>query len=117
MLCFLFVNSMCITHNLEESLIGDKILMLDSGQIKFNESVKKVYDEALLNGCTMWNAMDALINRPGSPANDALKEDLQEFMKLIEDQRQKLLSGRGLSAKVRQMVEDIVAHYSMLIYE
>ncbi len=38
-----------ITHNLEESLIGDKILMLDSGQIKFNESVKKVYDEALLN--------------------------------------------------------------------
>ena len=70
-------------------------------------AIQLMNDEALLNGCTMWNAMDALINRPGSPANDALKEDLQEFMKLIEDQRQKLLSGRGLSAKVRQMVEDI----------
>ena len=70
-------------------------------------AIQLMNDEALLNGCTMWNAMDSLINRPGSPANDALKEDLQEFMKLIEDQRQKLLSGRGLSAKVRQMVEDI----------
>ena len=70
-------------------------------------AIQLMNDEALLNGCTMWNAMDALINRPGSPANDSLKEDLQEFMKLIEDQRQKLLSGRGLSAKVRQMVEDI----------
>ncbi|MBO4533588.1 MAG: UvrD-helicase domain-containing protein [Treponema sp.] len=70
-------------------------------------AISLMNDEAVLNGCTMWNAMEALINRPGSPANDALKEDLADFMKLIEDQRQKLLSGRGLSAKVRQMVEDI----------
>ena len=70
-------------------------------------AIQLLNDEAVLNGCTMWNAMDALINRPGSPANDAVKEDLQEFINLIEDQRQKLLSGRGLSGKVRQMVEDI----------
>ncbi|MCR4900915.1 MAG: UvrD-helicase domain-containing protein [Treponema sp.] len=70
-------------------------------------AIQLLNDEALLNGCTMWNAMDALINRPGSPASDVLKEDLQEFINLIEDQRQKLLSGHGLSAKVRQMVEDI----------
>ena len=70
-------------------------------------TIQLLNDEALLNGCTMWNAMDALINRPGSPASDAVKEDLQEFINLIEDQRQKLLSGRGLSGKVRQMVEDI----------
>ena len=70
-------------------------------------AIQLLNDEAVLNGCTMWNAMDALINRPGSPASDVLKEDLQEFINLIEDQRQKLLSGHGLSAKVRQMVEDI----------
>ncbi len=70
-------------------------------------AIQLLNDEAVLNGCTMWNAMDALINRPGSPASDVLKEDLQEFVNLIEDQRQKLLSGHGLSAKVRQMVEDI----------
>ena len=70
-------------------------------------AIQLMNDEAVLQGCTMWNAMDALINRPGSPASDVLKEDLQEFMNLIEDQRQKLLSGRGLSAKVRQLVEDI----------
>ncbi len=70
-------------------------------------TIQLLNDEALLNGCTMWNAMDSLINRPGSPANDAIKEDLSEFMKLIEDQRQKILTGRGLSNKVRQMVEDI----------
>lgn len=70
-------------------------------------TIQLLNDEAVLQGCTMWNAMDALINRPGSPANDAIKEDLQEFMNLIEEQRQKLLTGRGLSGKVRQMVEDI----------
>ena len=70
-------------------------------------TIQMLNDEALLNGCTMWNAMDSLINRPGSPANDAVKEDLADFMKLIEDERQKILSGHGLSNKVRQMIEDI----------
>ncbi|MBO7582455.1 MAG: UvrD-helicase domain-containing protein [Treponema sp.] len=70
-------------------------------------TIQMLNDEALLNGCTMWNAMDSLISRPGSPANDAVKEDLAEFMKLIEDERQKILTGRGLSNKVRQMIEDI----------
>ena len=70
-------------------------------------AIQMLNDEALMNNCTMWNAMDSLVHRPGSPASDVVKEDLQEFMNLIEDQRQKLLSGHGLSQKVRQMVEDI----------
>ena len=70
-------------------------------------AIQMLNDEALLNSCTMWNAMDSLVRRPGSPASDAVKEDLQEFMNLIEAQRQKLLSGHGLSGKVRQLVEDI----------
>ena len=42
-------------------------------------TIQMLNDEALLNGCTMWNAMGSLINRPGSPANDAVKEDLSEL--------------------------------------
>lgn len=38
-----------ITHDLEDSLIGDNIILLDSGKIIFNEPVKKVFDEKLLN--------------------------------------------------------------------
>lgn len=70
-------------------------------------AIQLLNDEAELQGCTMWNAIISLINRKDSPANDALKDDLQEFVNLIENQRQKLLSGRGLANKVRQMVEDI----------
>lgn len=70
-------------------------------------AIQLLNDEAELQGCTMWNAIISLINRQDSPANDALKDDLQEFVNLIENQRQKLLSGRGLANKVRQMVEDI----------
>ena len=70
-------------------------------------AIKLLNDESVLQGCSMWNAMDSLIKRPDSPASDALKEDFQDFMNLIEEQRQKILSGHGLSNKVRQMVEDI----------
>ena len=64
-------------------------------------------DEAEMQGCTMWYAMLSLIQRKDSPASDALKEDMQDFMDLIEDHRGKLLSGRGLPNKVRQLVDDI----------
>ena len=37
-----------ISQNLEDSLIGDKIILLEEGKIKFNENVKKVYDEKLI---------------------------------------------------------------------
>ncbi len=70
-------------------------------------AIQLLNDEAQLQGCTMWNAIISLINRQDSPASDILKEDLQEFVNLIENHRQKLLSGRGLAAKVRQLVEDI----------
>ncbi len=70
-------------------------------------AIQLLNDEATLQGCTMWNAMISLISRLDSPASDILKEDLQTFIDLIENHRQKLLSGRGLTNKVRQLVEDI----------
>lgn len=70
-------------------------------------TIQLLNDEAILQGCTMWNSMISLCNRQDSPASETVKEDLQEFINLIENHRQKLLSGRGLSQKVRNLVEDI----------
>jgi len=70
-------------------------------------AIQMLNDEAELQGCTMWNAIISLTQRLDSPASDALKEDLQAFLEIIENHRQKLLSGRGLANKVRQLVEDI----------
>ena len=38
-----------VTHNLEDSLFGDNIILLNQGKIEYNESVKRVFDEKLLN--------------------------------------------------------------------
>lgn len=70
-------------------------------------TIQLINDEAQKHGCTMWSAINSLIKDEESTANDAIKDDLEEFVNLIEDQRQKLLSGRGLANKVRQMVETI----------
>ena len=70
-------------------------------------TIQMINDEADKHGCTLWSAINSLIKDPESVANDAIKDDLQEFVNLIEAQRQKLLSGRGLANKVRQLVEDI----------
>lgn len=59
------------------------------------------------NSCTLWNAIKYATESPLSPASDVLKEDLENFVQLIETQRQKLLSGRGLSKKVHELVEEI----------
>lgn len=70
-------------------------------------AIQLLNDEASLQGCSMWNAMISLIKRQDSPASEILKEDLSEFMNIIENHRQKLLTGRGLSQKIRQLIEDI----------
>ncbi len=70
-------------------------------------AIQLLNDEAELQGCTMWNAIISLTQRQDSPASDILKEDLQGFVDIIENHRQKLLSGRGLANKVRQLIEDI----------
>ncbi len=70
-------------------------------------AIQVINDAAELNGCTLWNAIDYLLHTENSEASDTLKQDLEEFVNLIESHRQKLLSGRGLANKVRQLVEDI----------
>lgn len=70
-------------------------------------AIQVINEEAEKLGSTLWTAIQSLVQVEDSAANENLKEDLQDFVNLIESNRQKLLSGRGLSKKVREMVEEI----------
>lgn len=70
-------------------------------------AIQVINDEAEKLGSTLWTAINSLIQDEESGASENLKEDLQDFVNLIESSRQKMLSGRGLSKKVREMAEEI----------
>ena len=70
-------------------------------------AIQVINDEAENLGSTLWTAIHSLVHAEASPASDVLKEDLETFETLIESQRQKLMSGRGLTKKVREMLEEI----------
>lgn len=70
-------------------------------------AIQVINDEAENLGSTLWTAIHSLVHAEASPASDVLKEDFETFETLIESQRQKLMSGRGLAKKVREMLEEI----------
>lgn len=70
-------------------------------------SIQLLNDEANSLSSSLWTAIDSLLKREDSPASAALKEDLENFVAIIENHRQKLLSGRGLAAKVRALIEEV----------
>lgn len=70
-------------------------------------AIQVINDEAEKLGSTLWTAIKSLVQDEESEASENLKEDLQNFVNLIESNRQKMLSGRGLSKKVREMAEEI----------
>lgn len=70
-------------------------------------AIQVINDEAEKLGSTLWTAIKSLVQNEESEASENLKEDLQDFVNLIESNRQKMLSGRGLSKKVREMAEEI----------
>lgn len=70
-------------------------------------AIQVINDEAEKLGSTLWTAIKSLVQDEESEASENLKEDLQDFENLIESNRQKMLSGRGLSKKVREMAEEI----------
>lgn len=58
--------------------------------------------------CSLWTSINALIASSESPLSERAKSDLVEFVELIGKQRSLLLSGgKGLSKKVRAMVDEI----------
>ena len=70
-------------------------------------AIKLLNEEAEKLGSTLWPAIQSLIKSEDSPASDALKEDLENFVNVIESNRQKMLSGHGLAKKVRDFLEEI----------
>lgn len=70
-------------------------------------AIQKINDEAKLLGSSLWTAIQSLSKKDKDEVGIKLSEDLENFLLLIEEQRTKLLSGRGLSKKVREMIEEI----------
>ncbi len=70
-------------------------------------AVRLINEEAEKLGSTLWTAIKSLTDAEDSPAAESVKDDLREFTATIESHRQKLLSGHGLAAKVRNLVDDI----------
>ena len=70
-------------------------------------AIQKINDEAEELGCSLWTAIQSLVKKDEEEVGVKLHEDLETFQTLIEEQRTKLLSGRGLAKKVREMIEEI----------
>lgn len=70
-------------------------------------AIQVINEEATELNSTLWTAIQSLLKEDNTRASDSLKEDLQDFVNIIEEQRKSLLSGRGLEQKVRKMIDDI----------
>lgn len=68
------------------------------------ENLNKICEQ---EKCTLWNAINFILKSEEEIVSVKQKDDLETFVELIESQRQKLLSGRGLSKKVREMILEI----------
>lgn len=69
-------------------------------------TLEMLNEYALTNHCTLWTSITDLMGMEGSPLSDRTKADLESFMSLIES-NSSMISGKGLSKKVRALVEEI----------
>ncbi len=71
-------------------------------------TIEKINDVAKLQEESLWEAVNAILSCPPEecPVSESTREDLEGFVKVIENCKT-MLSGKGLSKKVRQMVDDI----------
>ncbi len=80
-------------------------------------AIQSLNEVAKEQNCTLWNAINFILKKDEvfqlqseedkNSVSEKTKEDLENFVSLIENQRQKLLTGRNLSKKVREMVVEI----------
>ncbi|MBQ0162118.1 MAG: UvrD-helicase domain-containing protein [Treponema sp.] len=63
-------------------------------------------DYALQNHCSLWTAITDLMAMPDGVLSDKTKLLIQEFLDIIEGNTS-MISGKGLSKKVRNLVEEI----------
>lgn len=70
-------------------------------------AIQKINDEAKELKSSLWDAITSLAKKDENEVGIKLHDDLESFVALIENERSKLLGGRNLSKKVREMVEEI----------
>jgi superfamily I DNA/RNA helicase len=70
-------------------------------------TIEVMNEIAKQNVCTLWEAVQYLLKDPAGIIAPSSKEALEDFSGIIENNRSKLLGGRGLASKVRQFVDDI----------
>ena len=71
-------------------------------------TIEAINEVAKKMDVSLWQAIEAILQTSGEecPVSDKTKADLEEFKNIIEGQKQ-MLSGRGLSKKVRAFVDQI----------
>lgn len=70
-------------------------------------AIQKINDEAEELKSSLWDAITSLVQKDENEVGIKLHDDLENFVSLIENERTKLLGGRNLSKKVREMIEEI----------
>lgn len=70
-------------------------------------AIQKINDEAEELKSSLWDAITSLVKKDENEVGIKLHDDLESFATLIESERSKLLGGRNLSKKVREMIEEI----------
>lgn len=66
--------------------------------------------------CSLWNAMVMHVHAADSPLPEKMKEELGEFVNLVEHFREQILGKKGLAAKCKQLIEHI-DYWSYLVSE
>ncbi|MDR3324859.1 MAG: UvrD-helicase domain-containing protein [Spirochaetaceae bacterium] len=77
-------------------------------------AIAGLMEVAKKNGCPFWDAMTRVRYAEQTFFQEVAKVEIDEFMSLIERQREALLGKRGLSAKVRALVDEIDYHGYLL---
>lgn len=71
------------------------------------KTIEQINEIAKSEKCSLWTSINALIAADESPLSDKMKIELESFVNLMTEQRTLLLGGKGLSKKVRAMVETV----------
>ncbi|WP_318712703.1 ATP-dependent helicase [Treponema sp.] len=80
-------------------------------------AIQQINEVAKNMSCSLWDSIQAIVSCPPEecPVSDAVLDSLKEFSELIEKNKT-MLGGKGLSKKVREMVDEI-NYFDFLISE
>lgn len=80
-------------------------------------AIQQINEVAKNMSCSLWDSIQAIVSFPPEecPVSDAVLDSLKEFSELIEKNKT-MLGGKGLSKKVREMVDEI-NYFDFLISE